>query len=57
MLLVDCQLSLDVIGWEDETVIGAFRFVYRSKGSTCIIEYVRVNQCVVCLLMSSMSRL
>ena len=40
MLLVDCQLSLDVIGWKDLTVIGAFGSVYRSKVSTCIVEYV-----------------
>ena len=43
-------------------MIGAFRSVYRSKVCTCIVEYVgqycdKVNQCVVCLLMSSMSRL
>ena len=38
MLLVDCQLSLDVIGWE--TVIGAFWSVCRSKVCTCIVEYV-----------------
>ena len=61
MLLVDYQLSLDVIGWEDKTVIGAFQSVYRSKVCTYIVEYVgqycdRVNQCVFHLLMSSMSR-
>ena len=37
-------------------MIGAFRSVYRSKDST-LGSTVRVNQCVVCLLMSSMSRL
>ena len=41
-------------------MIGAFRTVYRSKVGTCIVEYVgqycdRVNECVVCLLMLSMS--
>ena len=43
-------------------MIGAFRSVYRSKVSTCIVEYVgqycdTVNQSVICLFMSSMSSL
>ena len=43
-------------------MIGAFRSVYRSKVCTSVSQNtlgstVRVNQCVVCLLMSSMSRL
>ena len=33
MLLVNCQLSLDVIACEDWIAIGAFRFICRSKAS------------------------
>ena len=41
-------------------MIGALRSECRSKDCTCIVKYVgrycdRGNQCVVCLLMSSMS--
>ena len=36
---------IDVIGWEDETVIGAFQSVCRSKVYTCIVEY-RIYSCI-----------
>ena len=54
MLLVECQLSLDIIGCDDKTVIGSFRSMYSSKVCACIIEYVwqysdRINHSACCL--------
>ena len=64
------QLISDVIGrlsveprcdWLRRLNSGAFRSVYRSKVCACVVKYVgrtvKVDQCAVCLLMSSMSRL
>ena len=45
MLLVVCQLSRDVIGYEDFNVIGAYRSVYCHS---LTVVYCLVRQLVVC---------